>query len=187
MVAEEPVINRQTRNPKTWGEEVESLKESMLYHMASPRKWPDREILAEDQTHELLDRMLTEVKGVDTMPDPVFAFNSDYENELNVGDSPLTIAEGWQEASDNREAGRSQSGPNLPPIPTLTGVGKNNELLNSTGEPIIATENSSIQAFLVTPEGQKVPLNRGLNGDLVLPTPNQITEPNDAMDGMHEE
>lgn len=153
----------------------------MLYHIAAPRKWPDRPLISEEEANEILDRILADVHAVDQMHDPLFGYHGAYERALSEGENPLVISVGWQQAYDDWERRRKTQGPPLPPKPTLGGVGQNNELLDTRGNPIQVRNGERINAMLVTPDGQHVPLNRGVNGELVLPTPSQIQELNRTM------
>ncbi len=174
-----PVINLETEEPITWGDEIQSLKDSILYKLAARRRWPDREALSESEGLQALDEILTEVTGMESLTDPGFAYSTDYENELKLGDTPLVPYVGWQAAYDKWESEMKQL--RLSSQPRLNSIGEENQLLDQTGNPIIANGNQKLEAILVTPEGQQVPLNQGANGAFVIPTPQEIEELNSLM------
>ena len=190
---EEPLIfnTPSGKTTKTWGEQMETYRDGILYHLSAPRKWPDKPMTAEGGVSmkeaialEMLDQILA-IPGVEQMPDPLFAYHGDYEDQLQLGDIPLVISVGWQEAYDEwreiRKRARSRPRPPPPPRPQLGGIGPNNELLDPNGNPIQVRNGERINAVMGTPDGQRVPLNRGPNGEMILPTPAQIQELNKAM------
>lgn len=174
-----PVINLQTGEPITWGERAESLRNSILHNLAARREWPDLEAMSENEGHEVLNRILTEVRGMESLADPGFAYSTDYENELKLGDSPLVPYLGWQAAYDQWEEEMKQFRPSIQPH--FSGIGPDNQLLDQKGNPIVVQGNQKIDAVLVTPNGQKVPLNQGAHGTFVIPTPQEIEEINSLM------
>lgn len=174
-----PVIALDTGEPITWGEKVDTLKESILYNLAAQRVWPDREALSEAEGRQILEEILSEIQGMETLENPRFTYFQDYENELSLGDSPLVPYVGWQAAYDRWEEEQAQFRPS--PQPHFQSIGSDNQLLDQHGAPIIPSGDRRIEAVLVTPDGTQVPLNQGEHGELVLPTPAQIEEMNRFM------
>ena len=173
------LMNQLTDKPITWGEETESFKNGILYNLAAQRVWPDREALSEAEGHQILEEILSEIQGMETLENPRFTYFQDYENELSLGDSPLVPYVGWQAAYDRWEEEQAQFRPSSQPH--FQSIGSDNQLLDQHGAPIIPSGDRRIEAVLVTPDGTQVPLNQGEHGELMLPTPAQIDEMNRFM------
>ncbi len=82
----------------TDAEEVEAFYEGIVYLLHAEREWPDREFMPEAKAMALWDRIIDEIQGMDEIPDSNFTYQDD--PDLEVGDSPLVISRGWQEAYD---------------------------------------------------------------------------------------
>ncbi len=54
-------------------------------------------------------------------------------------------------------------------------VGEGN-LLYENGRPVISAEGDGFFASITTPDGYRVPLSRGDNGEVIVPTPSEIKE-----------
>lgn len=174
----EPVIDRVTGKPTTWGEAPESLADGLVYHLAAERKWPNKETMSQQEAFLIRDRLISEISDVEAMPDPKFAYHSRFEQELEAGDSPLVPSVGWQEAYDQWEANVASTRPS-----TRQEISANNELLNREGQPIVVGEGERVIAALVTPDGQQIPLSRGDDGRILIPTPKEIEVLNEQMNG----
>ena len=150
----------------TYGELAEDDKESILATLQSEKMWPVLGGMPGDEAVALRDRIITEIQGVDKLPDAtkdVFLINGDYGDELEAGDSPLVISPGWQAAYDkwDRERNRMK-------------VDKNNVLL-AGGKPVLYDENRNV-AGIITPDGYEVPLHLDEDGKVIVPTPAEIDE-----------
>ena len=191
----EPVIDLRTDQPITMAQEAQALKDGIIYNVHAERNWPDKVPLTGKRAEELRDRIVGEIKGMDTLPNPRFYRIGEYERELEPGDSPLVPKVGWQAAYDawDRVSDldlqlRIQQGdpvlkknfPELfesgesPANDDPIRIGLNNELLDANGQPIRPGEDSGFFGSLVTPEGERVPLQRSEDGRILIPTPDLI-------------
>ena len=128
--------------------------------------------MPEDEAIDLRDRIIDEIEGMDEIPHPRFTYRND--PDLKVGDSPLVISLGWQEAYDKwdrrwleieaRERRNRQ-----------VGVGEGNVLMDNN-QPVISAEGDGFFANITTPDGYRVPLIRVDNGQVIIPTPSEIEE-----------
>ena len=158
---------------ETNGERVNMYRESIVYNLHAERRWPDREFMPEDEAMAIRDRIIDEVKGMDEIPDhPRFAYKDDLD--LKVGDLPLVISPGWQAAYAEwdrswniRERHEREN--------RQVGVGEGNVLM-SNGRPVISAEGDGFVAYITSPDGYRVPLRRGDNGEVIIPTPAEIEE-----------
>ena len=159
---------------KTNAEVAEMFFESIVYTLHAERRWPDREFMPEDEAVTLRDRIIDEIEGMDKMPDPNFAYNLTYEEDLKVGDSPLVISPGWQAAYDEWDRQwdvfHAQERENR-----QMSVGEGNVLM-ANDRPVISAEGDGFFADITTPDGFQVPLIRGDNGEVIIPTPAEIEE-----------
>ena len=157
----------------TYGELAEDDKESILATLQSEKMWPVLGGMPEEEAIALRDRIITEIQGVDKLPDAtkyVFLINGDYGNELEPGDSPLVIRPGWQAAYDEKYP---PSG-SIEAKKRMLGVDENNVLLDN-GQPIEYREGENIAA-LITPDGIEVPLHLDEDGKVIIPMPAEIDE-----------
>ncbi len=90
------------QKPWTYGVFTRMLWGSIGSFLHSQSSWPEKdpEQLPPPEIQKVIHRLFTEVPGMDTIPDPRFVFNGDYQDELQVGDSPLVPRVGWQAAYD---------------------------------------------------------------------------------------
>ena len=157
---------------ETNGEKAEVFRESIVYTLHAERRWPDREFMPEDEAMAIRDRIIEEIEGMDEIPEPNFTYKDDLD--LEVGDSPLVISPGWQAAYDEWdrrwfeiEATEREN--------RLTSVGEGNVLL-ANGRPVISAEGDGFVAYITSSDGYRVPLSRGDNGEVIIPTPAEIAE-----------
>ena len=157
---------------KTNGEAAETFFEGIVYELHAERVWPDREFMPEDEAMALRDRIIDEIEGMDEIPHPRFTYRND--PDLDVGDSPLVISPGWQEAYDEWDRSwlkiEARERQNL-----VMNVGEGNVLL-ANGQPVISAEGDGFFANITTSDGFQVPLSRGDNGEVIIPTPTEIEE-----------
>ena len=156
----------------TNAEEAECCFESIVYELHAERRWPDREFMPEAEAMALRDRIIDEIEGMDEIPESFFVYKDDLD--LEVGDSPLVISPGWQAAYDEwdrswniRERHEREN--------RQVGVGEGNVLL-ANGRPVISAEGDGFVAYITAPDGYRVPLKRGNNGEVIIPTPSEIEE-----------
>ena len=156
----------------TNGERVDMYRESIVYNLHAERRWPDREFMPEDEAMAIRDRIIDEVKGMDEIPESFFTYKDDLD--LEVGDSPLVISQGWQAAYDEWDRRwlkiESRERQNR-----VMNVGEGNVLL-ANDQPVISAEGDGFFANITTPDGCRVPLSRGDNGEVIIPTPAEIEE-----------
>ena len=157
---------------ETNGEQAEIFRESIVYTLHAERRWPDREFMPEAKAMALRDRIIDEVEGMDEIPEPNFTYKDDLD--LKVGDSPLVISPVWQAAYAEwdrswniRERHEREN--------RQVGVGEGN-ILMSNGRPVISAEGDGFVAYITAPDGYRVPLRRGDNGEVIIPTPAEIEE-----------
>ena len=130
--------------------------------------------MPEGKAMTLRDRIVNEIQGMDEIPEPRFAVNYRYIDELKVGDSPLVINPGWQKAYDEWEQqwyefeAKERKNRRM-------GVGEGNVLM-ANDQPIISAEVDGFFVSITTPDGYQVPLRRGDNGEIIIPTPSEIEE-----------
>ena len=159
---------------RTNDEVAETYREGIVYYLHAERMWPDREFMQEDEAIALRDRIVNEIQGVDKIPDPSFLNDLSYEEELEVGFSPLVISPGWQAAYDEWDRRwleiESEERQNR-----VMNVGEGN-ILMANGRPVISAEGDGFFAYITTPDGFQVPLIRGDNGEVIIPTPAEIEE-----------
>ena len=156
----------------TNAEEAECCFESIVYELHAERRWPDREFLPEAEAMATRDRIVNEIEGMDEIPESFFFYKDDLD--LEVGDSPLVISPGWQAAYD--EWDRSWNIRERPERENRqVGIGEGNVLM-ANGRPVISAEGDGFFAYITTPDGYRVPLSRGDNGEVIIPTPSQIEE-----------
>ena len=157
---------------KTNGEAAETFFEGIVYELHAERVWPDREFMPEDEATALRDRIIDEIEGMDEIPHPRFTYRND--PDLKVGDSPLVISLGWQAAYDEWDRGwleiESRERQNR-----VINVGEGNVLL-ANSQPVISAEGDGFVAYITAPGGYRVPLSRGDNGEVIIPTPAEIEE-----------
>ena len=159
----------------TNAEEAESSFESIVYSLHAERRWPDREFMPEDEAMAIRDRIIDEVKGMDEIPESTFTYFA-YKDDLDleVGDSPLVISPGWQEAYDKWDRRwleiESEERQNR-----VINVGEGNVLM-ANDQPVISAEGDGFVAYITAPDGYRVPLSRGDNGEVIIPTPAEIEE-----------
>ncbi len=110
---------------------------------------------------------------MDEIPESFFTYKDDLD--LKVGDSPLVISQGWQAAYDEwdrswniRERHELQN--------RVMNVGEGNNVLMANDRPVISAEGDGFFANITTPDGFQVPLIRGDNGEVIIPTPAEIEE-----------
>ena len=157
----------------TNAEVTEMWKDGIVAYLYEEDIWPDRELMTETEAMALRDRIMDEIQGVDKMPYPRFVHDHDYEEELEVGFSPLVIRPGWQESYDRWEEqyiaqfvkDRESR---------IMSVGEGNVLLDN-GQPIEYREGENTAA-LITPDGIEVPLHLDEDGKVIIPTPSEIEE-----------
>ena len=159
----------------TNAEEAECCFESIVYELHAERRWPDREFMPEDEAMAIRDRIIDEVKGMDEIPESNFAYFA-YKDDLDlkVGDSPLVINPGWQAAYDEwdqswniRERHEREN--------RVMSVSEGNVLM-ADGRPVISAEGDGFVAYITSSDGYRVPLIRGDNGEVIIPTPAEIEE-----------
>ena len=157
----------------TNAEQAEAHFEGIVYCLHAERDWPDREFMPEAEAIALRDRIVDEIQGMEELPAPDFVYDHSYEEELDVGFSPLVISQGWQKAYDEWDAGwnaiEAQERENR-----VMSVGEGNVLM-ADGRPVISAEGGFF-ASITTPDGIEVPLHLDDNGNVILPTPSQIEE-----------
>ena len=155
-------------------EEAECCFESVVYELHAERRWPDREFMPEAEAIAIRDRIVNEIEGMDKIPRPGFAYNLTYEEGLKVGDSSLVISPGWQKAYDEWDrrwdAFHAQERENR-----QMGVGEGNVLM-ANDQPVISAEGDGFVAYITSSDGYRVPLRRGDNGEVIIPTPAEIAE-----------
>ena len=160
---------------ETNGEKAESFFESIVYQLHAERRWPDREFMPEDEAMAIRDRIIDEVQGMEEIPESTFAYFA-YKDDLDlkVGDSPLVIRPGWQKAYDEWDRRwleiESEERRNR-----VMNVGEGN-LLMANGRPVISAEGDGFVAYITASDGYRVPLSRGDNGEVIIPTPAEIEE-----------
>ncbi len=95
------------QKPLTYGVLTRKLWGSIGSFLHDQRDWPEKdpEQLPPPEIQKVIQRLFTEVQGMDSIPDPEFAFNGGYEDELKVGDIPLVPRVGWQAAHDKWNEG----------------------------------------------------------------------------------
>ena len=157
----------------TNAEEAECCFESIVYELHAERRWPDREFMPEAEAMAIRDRIIEEIEGMDEIPESFFTYKDDLD--LKVGDSPLVISQGWQAAYDEwdrswniRERHERQN--------RVMNVGEGNNVLMANDQPVISAEGDGFFANITTPDGFQVPLSRGDNGEVIIPTPAEIEE-----------
>ena len=79
----------------------ESIGGNLQTQSAWPEKDPDQ--VTPPKIELITRRLFEEVPGMDTIPNPRFTYNGDYEDDLQVGDVPLVPRIGWQAAHDGWE------------------------------------------------------------------------------------
>ncbi len=157
----------------TNAEVTEMWKDGIVAYLYDEDDWPDRELMTETEAMALRDHIIDEIQGADKMPDPNFVYNLDYEEELEVGFSPLVIRPGWQASYDRlEEQWTAQLVKDRES--RIISVGEGNVLLDN-GQPIEYREGENIAA-LITPDGFEVPLILDDNGNVIIPTPSEIEE-----------
>lgn len=156
----------------TNAEEAEVFRESIVYTLHAERRWPDREFMPEDEAMAIRDRIIEEVEGMDEIPEPNFTYKDDLD--LKVGDSPLVISPGWQAAYDEWDRSWNQRERHERENRQV-GVGEGNVLL-ANGQPVISAEGDGFVAYITSSDGYRVPLSRGDNGEVIIPTPAEIAE-----------
>ena len=157
----------------TNAEVTEMWKDGIVAYLYEEDIWPDRELMTETEAMALRDRIMDEIQGVDKMPDPGFVHDHDYEEELEVGFSPLVISPGWQE-SYNRWEEQYIAQLVKDRETRKISIGEDNVLLANC-QPIEYREGENIAA-LVTPDGIEVPLYLDEDGKVIIPTPAEIEE-----------
>ena len=158
----------------TNAEQAEAHFEGIVYCLHAERRWPDREFMPEDEAIALRDRIVDEIQGMEELPAPDFVYDHSYEEELEVGFSPLVISPGWQAAYDKWDRGwdefEAQERENR-----VMSVGEGNVLM-ANGRPVISAEGDGFVAYITALDGYRVPLSRGDNGEVIIPTPAEIEE-----------
>lgn len=98
----EPWETNDEQKPWTYGVYARGLWGSIGAFLHRQGSWPEKdpEQLPPPEIQKVIHRLFTEVQGMDSIPDPRFVFNGDYQDELQVGDSPLVPRVGWQAAYD---------------------------------------------------------------------------------------
>ena len=156
----------------TNAEEAECCFESIVYELHAERRWPDLEFMPEAEAMAIRDRIVNEIEGMDEIPESFFVYKDDID--LEVGDSPLVISPGWQAAYDEWDRRwleiESRERQNR-----LMNVGEGN-ILMANDRPVISAEGDGFAAYITAPDGYRVPLSRGDNGKVIIPTPSQIEE-----------
>ena len=89
----------------TNAEVTEMWKDGIVAYLYDEDIWPDRELMTETEAMALRDRIIDEIQGADKMPYPRFVHDHSYEEELEVGFSPLVIRP--RLASVLRQTGRT--------------------------------------------------------------------------------
>ena len=157
----------------TNAEVAEMWKDGIVAYLYEEDIWPDRELMSETEAVALRDRIMADIQGVDKMPYPRFVHDHDYEEELEVGFSPLVISPGWQESYDRWE--KQWIAQLFKDRETRKiSVGEDNVLL-ANGQPIEYREGENT-ASIITPDGIEVPLHLDEDGKVIIPTPSQIEE-----------
>ena len=160
----------------TNAEQAEAHFEGIVYSLHAERRWPDREFMPEDEAIALRDRIVNEIQGMDKLPEPEFAIDHDYRDELEEGFSPLVISPGWQKAYDewNQSWDLREEIERMKRLNRELSVAEGNVLL-ADGKPIEYREGENV-ASITTPDGYQVPLNLDADGNVIIPTPSQIEE-----------
>ena len=57
----------------------------------------------------------------------------------------------------------------------MPGIGGGNVLMDN-GRPVISAEGDGFVGYITAPDGYRVPLSRGDNGEVIIPTPSEIEE-----------
>ena len=98
----EPWEPSDAQKPLTYGIFTKKIWGSIGSFLHRQGSWPEKdpEQLPPPEIQKVIHRLFTEVQGMDSIPDPGFAFNGDFQDELQVGDSPLVPRVGWQAAYD---------------------------------------------------------------------------------------
>ena len=160
----------------TNAEMAEVWFESIVYSLHAERVWPDKEFMPEDEAVALRDRIVNEIQGMDKLPEPEFAIDHDYRDELEEGFSPLVISPGWQKAYDewNQKWDIREEIERMKRLNRELSVAEGNVLL-ADGKPIEYREGEHV-ASITTPDGYQVPLHLDDNGKVIIPTPAEIEE-----------
>ena len=130
--------------------------------------------MPEGKAIALRDRIVDEIQGMEELPAPDFVYDHSYEEELEVGFSPLVISPGWQKAYDEWEQ-RWYEFEAKERANRVMSVGEGN-VLTANDQPVISAEGDGFVAYITTPDGYRVPLIRGDNGQVIIPTPAEIEE-----------
>ncbi len=98
----EPWESEDAQKPLTYGVYTKRLWGSIGAFLHRQGSWPEKdpEQLPPPEIQKVIHRIFTEVQGMDSIPDPGFTLNADYQDELQTGDSPLVPRVGWQAAYD---------------------------------------------------------------------------------------
>ena len=169
--------------------------ENIVSILMLPRNSPDKPLLREAEAGAIRDRILAEIDGMDSIPRrPLFAYHGNYEDELQVGDSPLTPYPGWQKAYDLWEAEHeadlekaiamgildpARVGRSAPASSKPAGIGADGELLDQNGKPILASELPGLLGGLVGPDGRQLPLRIDEHNRIIVPSPSEFEGPSE--------
>lgn len=98
----EPWETKDAQKPVTYEVLTRKLWGSIGSFLHDQSDWPEKdpEQLPPPEIQKVIYRLFTEVRGMDSIPDPRFVINGGYLDELQVGDSPLVPRVGWQAAHD---------------------------------------------------------------------------------------
>lgn len=98
----EPWEPSDAQKPLTYGVFAKKIWGSIGSFLHRQGSWPEKdpEQLPPPEIQKVIHRLFTEVQGMDSIPDPDFAFNGDFQDQLELGDSPLVPRVGWQAAYD---------------------------------------------------------------------------------------
>lgn len=73
---------------------TESMKGSIFSFLYQPEFWPDKEMLSLKRAWEIIERIVTEIQGVENMPYPRMGMDATAKRALRPGYLPLVFYEG---------------------------------------------------------------------------------------------
>lgn len=141
---------------RTWGDQMNSSRESIAYHLYQKREWPTKPQMRAERAWELADLIIQTMPAEGFLSLPrgrSFAYSMDHEETLKSGDPLLIPKEGYVEAYEDfvRETHRPVLVNNIEGLPEVLILGDDGKFYDkATGEVFMP----GMEPMIVEP-GQK--------------------------------